>query len=243
MAFVTCGDPDEATTAAAVREAVRNGADLVELGIPFSDPTAEGPVIQQANIRALHGGITTDRVFALLSALRANVTVPFVLMAYANVVFSYGTDRFLARCKEVGVDGLLVPDLPFEEKEEFLPACREAGVALISTVTASTEERIATIAREAEGFLYLMVSRDRSAVPDEIRTDPAEIVSILRKHSSLPCVVGCGISTPEQAAQVLAATGADGIVARTAIIDRFTHYGAAAPAEVGAFVRAVKQVL
>ena len=122
IAFLTCGDPDLETTAAAVRAAAQNGADLIELGIPFSDPTAEGPVIQAANLRALQSGVTTDKIFDLVRELRRGVTIPMVFMTYANVVFSYGTERFLSNCRDVGIDGLILPDVPYEEKEEFLPA-------------------------------------------------------------------------------------------------------------------------
>ena len=125
VAFITCGDPDLETTAAAVRAAVANGADLIELGIPFSDPTAEGPVIQGANIRALSGGVTTDKIFDLVRDLRTDITVPMVFMTYANVVFSYGTETFISTCKEIGIDGLILPDIPYEEKEEFLPICHK----------------------------------------------------------------------------------------------------------------------
>ena len=144
--FITCGDPDLQTTAACVREMVRSGADLIELGIPFSDPTAEGPVIQGANLRALTGGVTTDRIFDLVRELRRDVTVPLVFMTYANVVFSYGAERFLGACAETGIDGLILPDLPFEEKEEFLSVCREHGVALISLIAPTSENRVAMIA-------------------------------------------------------------------------------------------------
>ena len=126
--FITCGDPDLETTAAAVRAAVQNGADLIELGIPFSDPTAEGPVIQGANIRALVGGVTTDKIFAFVRDLRRDVIVPMVFMTYANVVFSYGAEKFISTCREVGIDGLILPDLPFEEKDEFQPLCTQYGV-------------------------------------------------------------------------------------------------------------------
>ena len=132
IAFITCGDPDLETTAAAVRAAVTNGADLIELGIPFSDPTAEGPVIQGANLRALTGGVTTDKIFAFVKELRKDVTVPMVFMTYANVIFSYGAGRFLSACQEIGIDALILPDLPFEEKDEYLPVCREYGDDLIS---------------------------------------------------------------------------------------------------------------
>ena len=156
--FLTCGDPDLETTAATVRAMAANGADLIELGIPFSDPTAEGPVIQEANLRALRGGVTTDQVFALVQDLRRDVTVPLVFMTYANVVFTYGAEAFFARCQSVGVDGIILPDLPYEEKGEFQAACRKHGVALISMIAPTSAGRIAKIAREAEGFLYLVSS-------------------------------------------------------------------------------------
>ena len=168
VAFITCGDPDLETTAAVVRAAVENGADLIELGIPFSDPTAEGPVIQGANLRALRGGVTTDGIFALVRELRRDVAVPMVFMTYANVVFSYGTQRFLSACSEAGIDGLILPDLPFEEKEEFLPDCRRYGVALISLIAPTSENRIAMIAREAEGFVYLVSSLGVTGTRSEI---------------------------------------------------------------------------
>ncbi|MBD5457418.1 MAG: tryptophan synthase subunit alpha, partial [Lachnospiraceae bacterium] len=156
VAFITCGDPDLETTAAAIRAAVENGADLIELGIPFSDPTAEGPVIQGANLRALTGGVTTDKIFSFVKNLRQDVTTPFVFMTYANVIFSYGAERFLSTCRDIGIDGLILPDLPFEEKEEFLSICHTYGVDLISLIAPTSENRIAMIAKEAEGFLYIV---------------------------------------------------------------------------------------
>lgn len=197
--FITCGDPDLETTAAAVRAAVENGADLIELGIPFSDPTAEGPVIQGANLRALKGGVTTDRIFGLVRELRRDVTVPLVFMTYANVVFSYGTERFLSACREVGIDGLILPDVPFEEREEFLPFCRRCGVDLISLIAPTSAHRIAKIAREAEGFLYIVSSLGVTGTRSEITTDLAAMVEVVRQNTAIPCAVGFGISTPEQA--------------------------------------------
>ena len=174
IAFITCGDPDLETTAAAVRAAAENGADLIELGIPFSDPTAEGPVIQGANLRALQGGVTTDRIFALVRELRRDLSIPLVFMTYANVVFSYGAERFIRQCSEVGIDGLILPDVPFEEKEEFLPVCREYGVDLVSLIAPTSENRIAEIAAEAEGFLYIVWygSMQKSPVPSASESPP-----------------------------------------------------------------------
>ena len=158
IAFITCGDPDVNTTISAVREAVKNGADLIELGIPFSDPTAEGPVIQNANVRALKNGITTDKVFELVKELRKDVKVPMVFMTYANVVYSYDAEKFISTCKEIGIDGLILPDIPYEEKDEFVEICHKYDVDLVSFVAPTSENRIAMIAKEAEGFIYVVSS-------------------------------------------------------------------------------------
>lgn len=241
IAFLTCGDPDLETTAAAVRAAAGAGADLIELGIPFSDPTAEGPVIQGANLRALKGGVTTDKVFALVKELRKDVTIPLVFMTYANVVFSYGAERFLAKCAEAGVDGLILPDLPFEEKEEFLPACRKYGVDLISMIAPTSADRVAMIAREAEGFLYLVSSLGVTGERSEISTDLAAIVQTVRASTETPCAVGFGISTPEQARAMAALS--DGAIVGSAIVRIFEQYGKEAPERVGRYVRAMKQAV
>ena len=200
--FITCGDPDLETTAAVVRAAAANGADLIELGIPFSDPTAEGPVIQGANLRALSGGVTTDQIFDLVKELCRDVEVPMVFMTYANVVFSYGSERFISTCQEIGIDGLILPDVPYEEKEEFLPICHRYGVDLISLIAPTSEDRIAMIAREAEGFLYIVSSLGVTGMRSEIKTDLESIVETVRENTDVPCAIGFGISTPEQAAKM-----------------------------------------
>ena len=241
IAFLTCGDPDLETTAAAVRAAAKGGADLIELGIPFSDPTAEGPVIQGANLRALKGGVTTDKVFALVKELRKDVTIPLVFMTYANVVYSYGADRFLANCAEAGVDGLILPDLPFEEKEEFLPTCRKYGVDLISMIAPTSASRVAMIAREAEGFLYLVSSLGVTGERSEISTDLAAIVKTVRENTKTPCAVGFGISTPEQARAMAALS--DGAIVGSAIVRILEQYGTEAPAKVGEYVKSMKQAI
>ena len=241
IAFLTCGDPDLETTAAAVRAAAGAGADLIELGIPFSDPTAEGPVIQGANLRALKGGVTTDKVFQLVGELRKDVTIPLVFMTYANVVYSYGADRFLANCAEAGVDGLILPDLPYEEKEEFLPTCRKYGVDLISMIAPTSEDRVAMIAREAEGFLYLVSSLGVTGERSEINTDLAAIVRTVRENTKIPCAVGFGISTPEQARAMAALS--DGAIVGSAIVRIVEEYGKEAPERVGRYVGAMKQAV
>ena len=239
--FITCGDPDLETTAKIVREAVANGADLIELGIPFSDPTAEGPVIQGANIRALKGGVTTDKVFDLVRELRKDVTVPMVFMTYSNVVFSYGADKFISTCKEIGINGLMLPDLPYEEKEEFLPQCKKYGVDLISLIAPTSENRIAMIAKEADGFIYLVSSLGVTGTRSEINTDLKSIVDVIRQNTSVPCAIGFGISTPEQAKKM--ADIADGAIVGSAIIKIIEQYGKDAPKYVGEYVKSMKDAV
>lgn len=238
IAFITCGDPDLETTAAAVRAAVENGADLIELGIPFSDPTAEGPVIQGANLRALSGGITTDKVFDFVREIRRDVSVPMVFMTYANVVFSYDSERFISTCKEIGIDGLILPDIPFEEKDEFQPICKKYGVDLISLITPTSQNRIAMIAKEAEGFLYIVSSLGVTGTRSEIETDLGEMVKLVRENANIPCAIGFGISTPEQAKQM--ADIADGAIVGSAIVKLLEKHGKDAPRYIGEYVKFMK---
>lgn len=239
--FITCGDPDLETTAACVREMAKNGADLIELGIPFSDPTAEGPVIQDANLRALTGGVTTDKIFDLVRSLRGDVKVPMVFMTYANVVFSYGAERFISTCADIGIDGIILPDLPYEEKEEFLPLCHKYGVDLISLVAPTSENRIAMIAKEAEGFLYIVSSLGVTGTRSEIKTDLASIVKVVRENSDIPCAIGFGISTPEQAAKMAGVS--DGAIVGSAIIKLLARYGKDAVPHVADYVGQMKDAV
>ena len=229
MPFFICGDPDLQTTAAAVREAVKNGASLIELNIPFSDPTAGDAGIQEANIRALKGGVTTDKIFDLIEELRRDITVPFVISGYANVVFSYGPDRFLKRCSELSVDGLIVPDLPFEEREEFLPWCEQYGVDLICMVAATSRERVKAIARAASGFLYIM------ACPGGTTAELREIVDVVRSVTDVPCAV---CLSSEDAPQFWdTAELVDGVIEDAPIVALMGRFGAASPRQVGAHAR------
>ena len=241
IAFITCGDPDLATTAETVKEAVRNGADLIELGIPFSDPTAEGPVIQGANIRALKGGVTTDKIFDFVRELRKEVTVPMVFMTYANVVFSYGSEKFIATCKEIGMDGLILPDVPFEEKEEFQSICDRYDMDFISLVAPTSENRIAMIAKEAKGFLYIVSSLGVTGTRTEIKTDLSSIMEVVRRNTDVPCAIGFGISTPEQAKKMAGLS--DGAIVGSAIIKLLEKYGTEAPKYVGEYVKSMKNAI
>ena len=241
IAFITCGDPDLETTAAAVRAAMQGGADLIELGIPFSDPTAEGPVIQGANLRALKNGITTDKIFEFVAELRRDIKIPIVFMTYANVVFSYGTERFISSFSNIGIDGIILPDLPFEEKDEFLPTCRRFGVDLISLIAPTSENRVAMIAKEADGFLYIVSSLGVTGTRSEIKTDLSNIVSVIRQNTSIPCAIGFGISTPEQARKM--ADIADGAIVGSAIVKLLEKYGKEAPEHIREYVKSMKDAL
>ena len=241
IAFITCGDPDLETTAKVVRAAAENGADLIELGIPFSDPTAEGPVIQGANLRALTGGITTDKIFAFVKELRRDVKVPMVFMTYANVVFSYGAEKFISTCREIEIDGLILPDLPLEEKEEFQPLCRQYDINLISLIAPTSENRIAMIAKEAEGFVYIVSSLGVTGTRSEIKTDLASIINVVRENTDVPCAIGFGISTPEQAKKM--ADISNGAIVGSAIIKLLEKHGKDAPKYVGEYVKSMKNAI
>ena len=239
--FITCGDPDLETTEKVVRAAAENGADLIELGIPFSDPTAEGPVIQGANMRALANGTTTDKIFDMVKNIRKDINVPMVFMTYANVVFSYGAEKFISICNQIGIDGLILPDLPFEEKDEFLPICRKYDVDLISLVAPTSANRIEMISRQAEGFIYIVSSLGVTGTRSEISTDLETLVSMVRKNTDVPCAIGFGISTPEQAKKM--ADIADGAIVGSAVVKIIEEYGRDAAKHVGEFVKSMKQAI
>lgn len=231
--FVTCGDPDTDTTIAIVKAMVEAGANIIELGIPFSDPTAEGPVIQDANIRALSGGMTTDKAFETAAKLSKMVDVPLVFMTYANVVYSYGstketgveggTEHFVKRMAECGVSGLILPDVPYEEKEDFAPVCRKYGVEFVSLIAPTSKDRIRMIAKEAEGFVYCVSSLGVTGVRSEITTDIKAMVDEVRSVSDIPVAIGFGISTPAQAADM--AAKADGVIVGSAIVKQVAAHG------------------
>ncbi len=239
--FVTCGDPDLETTKAIVKEAVKNGADLIELGIPFSDPTAEGPVIQAASLRALQGGVRTDKIFDMVQELRQEISVPMVFMTYANVVFSYGAEKFISTCQKLGIDGLILPDLPFEEKEEFLPLCQKYDVDLISLIAPTSDQRIAKIAQEATGFLYIVSSLGVTGTRQEIQTDLSSLVQTVRENTDIPCAIGFGISTPKQAQDMAALS--DGAIVGSAIVKLVAQHGKEAPSIVGNYVQTMKKAI
>lgn len=236
--FLTCGDPDLETTEKLIGAIAEAGADLIELGIPFSDPTAEGPVIQDANLRALSVGTTTDKIFDMVRRVRQTVSIPMVFMTYANVIFSYGADRFLKTAAEIGMNGIIVPDVPFEEKQEFEPMCQKYGLDQISMIAPTSHDRIRAIAEQANGFLYCVSSLGVTGTRTAITTDIGAMVKLVKEVKDIPCAVGFGISTPEQAESMC--RQADGAIVGSAIVKLIAQYGRDSVQPVADYVRTMK---
>ena len=241
IAFLTAGDPSPDCTVDFILEMERAGADLIETGIPFSDPTAEGVVIQEANIRALKGGMTTDGAFEIVRRVREKSRIPLAFMTYANPVFHYGYDRFFARCEDLGVSAVIIPDMPFEEKQEMEEPAGRHNVAVISMIAPTSESRIQTIASQARGFIYVVSSMGVTGVRSEIRTDLGAIVESIRKVTDVPCAIGFGISTPEQAKKMAAVS--DGAIVGSAIVKIIAKYGAEAAPELYRYVKDMKEAV
>lgn len=236
--FLTCGDPDLETTEKLIGAIAEAGADLIELGIPFSDPTAEGPVIQDASLRALSAGTTTDKIFDMVRRVRQTVSIPMVFMTYANVIFSYGADRFLKTAAEIGMNGIIVPDVPFEEKQEFEPLCQKYGLDQISMIAPTSHDRIRAIAEQANGFLYCVSSLGVTGTRAAITTDIGAMVRLVKEVKDIPCAVGFGISTPEQADSMC--RQADGAIVGSAIVKLIAQHGRDSVQPVADYVRTMK---
>ncbi len=239
--FITCGDPSLEITEQLVYAMEQAGADLIELGIPFSDPTAEGPVILEAGKRALAAGTTTDLIFDMINRIRRRSQIPMVFMTYANVVFSYGIERFVKKAASLGIDGIILPDVPFEEKREFEEPCKKYGLAFISMIAPTSHDRIRMIAKQADGFLYCVSSLGVTGSRSKITTDIRSMIHLAKETACLPCAVGFGISNPTQAAAI--AAYADGIIVGSAIVKLCAAYGAGCVPHVAAFVKQMKEAV
>lgn len=239
--FITAGDPTPDATVSFILKMFDAGADLVEIGIPFSDPTAEGVVIQEASLRALKGGMTTDKAFEIVEKVREKTDKPLVFMTYINPVFHYGYDAFFARCEKLGIDGIVVPDVPFEEREEVLGPANAHNISLISMISPTSESRIQSIAKEAEGYIYVVSSMGVTGMRGQITTDIGAMVQSIRAVTDVPCAVGFGISNPEQAARMAAAS--DGAIVGSAVVNIIAKYGAEAGDKVADFVRSMKAAI
>lgn len=241
--FITAGDPSIEVTERLVNELANEGADLIELGIPFSDPVAEGAVIQAADIRALSSGTTTDKIFDMVKRIRESCHVPIAFMTYVNPIFSYGTERFLSSCKEAGVDAIIVPDLPYEERDEIKPYCKEQGITYISMIAPTSKERIGLITAEAEGFIYCVSSLGVTGVRQNIGSSSVDMIKSVKAAKDIPCAIGFGISTPEQARAM--AEISDGVIVGSAIVRIIEQYGneciAPVMEYVGTMLAAVKE--
>lgn len=239
--FVTCGDPDIETTEGLVRAMAEAGADLIELGIPFSDPIAEGPVIQGADVRALSSGVTTDDIFDMAERVRADLDVPMLVMTYINPVFVYGPDRFLERCHRAGICAIIVPDMPYEQKQDLQPYCTKHGVKLISMIAPTSEDRISMIASEAEGFIYIVSSMGVTGVRTFFSSNLEDMVTAVRRATDIPCAIGFGISTPEQARRMT--DFADGAIVGSAIVRIIAEHGRDSVPYVAEYVRNMRAEL
>lgn len=235
--FITAGDPDLETTKKLILAMEKAGADLVEIGIPFSDPIAEGVVIQEADIRSLKAGTTTDKVFDMTAELRSQTYMPLVYMTYLNIVYYYGYEKFFSRCQQVGISGIIIPDMPFEEKDECASIAAAHGVEVVSMIAPTSEQRIRTIARDAKGFIYVVSSMGVTGVRSKITTDLSTILGHIRETASVPAAIGFGISTPEQAAKM--ASISDGAIVGSAIVKLIAQYGREAEPYVYDYVKSM----
>ena len=238
IAFLTAGDPSADKTVEFILEMERAGADLIEIGVPFSDPTAEGPVIQDANIRALNRGISMDDIFGIVRRVREKTQIPLVFLTYMNPVHHYGYEAFFAKCEETGVDGIITPELPYEEKGELKDFADRHGIDLISMIAPTSDERIQMIAKEASGFVYVVSSLGVTGVRSSITTDVETIVGKIKEVTDVPCAVGFGISTPEQAGAMAAVS--DGAIVGSAIVKIIADHGEAAGPELYKYVKSMK---
>jgi tryptophan synthase alpha chain len=239
IGFVTGGDPSIEKTKEFVLEMIRAGSDIVEIGIPFSDPIAEGQVIQEANIRALNAGATVEKLFSLVRDLRKETSVPLVFLTYLNPVFHYGYDAFFKHCADVGLDGIIIPDLPFEEQAEVRQAASGYGVDLISLIAPTSELRVKEIAANAAGYIYLVSSMGVTGVRSEITTDLASITAAIRSVAKVPVAIGFGIHTPSQAQKTSAI--ADGVIVGSAIVKIIAEHGEAAGEHIYRYVKDMKE--
>lgn len=241
IGFVTAGDPDLQVSEQIMLNMAKGGCDLIEIGIPFSDPIAEGPVIQEANLRSLSQGTTTDKVFDLTKKVSAQTDVPLVYMTYLNVLFKYGYDRFLQKAKDAGISGVIIPDLPYEEKDEVQSVAEHYGIDVISLIAPTSEDRIKMIAKDARGFVYTVSSLGVTGTREEIKTDLESITKAIREVTDTPVAIGFGINTPEQAKKY--SHIADGIIVGSAIVKIVAEYGQNAPIRVYEYVKSMKDAI
>lgn len=241
IGFLTAGDPTIEKTVEYVLAMEEAGCDLIEIGIPFSDPVAEGPVIQEANQRALKNNTNTDDVFDAIEKIRQKSDVPLVFLTYINPVFYYGYEKFFKKCKELNVNGIISPDLPYDEKEEILEIAGKYDVDIISLIAPTSSERIKMIASDTTGFIYVVSSMGVTGMRSEIKTDLKSIISDIKEVSNVPTAVGFGINTPEQAANI--SKIADGVIVGSAIVNIVGEHGENAAEPIKEYVKSMKDAI
>lgn len=239
IAFVTCGDPDMETTKKLIETLDKNGADIIELGMPFSDPVAEGAVIQSANVRSLSNGCTTDKIFDMIESVKGKISTPIILTTYTNVVFSYGIEKFCERAAQAGVCGIVIPDIPYEEKAEFCVPCQNCGIDYISIVASTSDERIEMIAKESEGFV--LCTSTLAADEEREKRYIVNMASAIRNVSDLPVIAGLDVANVEQA--VALADMTDGVVVDCVIVELVEKYGKKSPKHVAKLAGEIREKL
>jgi tryptophan synthase alpha chain len=238
IAFVTGGDPSLKKTEEFVIGMAEAGADIVEIGIPFSDPIAEGIVIQRANIRALNGGASVKKLFQSVRNIRKKTDVPLVFLTYLNPVYHYGYEAFFTECQSAGINGIIIPDMPYEEQGELKSIAKSHDVDVISLIAPTSEDRIIEIAKNADGFIYVVSSLGVTGVRSEITTDLSKIIGVIKSATTTPAAVGFGINTPEQAAKI--SKTADGVIVGSAIVKIVEAEGDNALGPICEYVKAMK---
>lgn len=241
VTYIVSGDYGYEKTKENIRAMVEGGSDLIEIGVPFSDPIAEGVVIQEASQQSLLQGTTLVGIFEMVKELKEDIETPFVMMMYLNTIYRFGTERFFSLCNECGIDGVIVPDMPFEEKEEIQGVATKHGVDNISLVTPTSHDRIATIAKEAEGFLYCVSSIGVTGTRSEFETDFNAFFDVIKKNAKIPCAVGFGISGPEQAKKM--SQYCDGVIVGSAIVKIIREHGEESPKLVKEFVQSLRNAI
>lgn len=239
--FVVADDPDFDTTVANVLALAAHGADIVEIGIPFSDPVADGPVIQEADLRAFQNQVTPDKIFTMVAEIRKQSDVPIVFLTYLNIIFKYGYDRFCQKCRELNIEGLVIPDMPYESRDELQPFAQKYDIDLIPLITPTSAHRIPKIAASATGFIYVVSSLGITGQRDSFDAKLADLVAEIRKYTDVPTAIGFGVHTPEQAQHM--ATIADGVIIGSKIVDLIARYQQTAPEKIAAFSEQIRQAL
>lgn len=243
IGFMTAGDPTFEASVQNILALAEGGADIIEIGIPFSDPIAEGAIIQQANVRALKNGMTTKRIFELVQRVREKTDTPICLITYLNPVFKYGYDRFFEDCAKSGVDGIFVPDMPFEERPEAADYAKKHGITIIPLIAPAAPERIKAIAESAngEGYIYVASAMSEAGLTEQSKQELKSVIDEAKKYTDVPTAVWFGIHTPKEAKRV--AEIADGVIVESIAVELVTKHGEKSAPYIAEFIEQMKTAL